>query len=159
MELKCSIVIIKILKYGQKDRTGEVEKKVFSALNNNNIFPKLYDFIKFESDKKYLIQSLHGPNLRRLQDLCDSQKFSEHTKYRIGVGLISCKRISSCNRIFAYGFKTRLHSLGNGTNESWYNLDFILIDFGFAVRYRDEKGIHFKKNKYFKQSILILYII
>ena len=140
-------VVIKLLKYGSKDKTGEIEKNVLVQLNKNSVLPKLYDLLEYDPNHKYLITSLHGPNLQKLEIFCHHHKFSRKTIYKIGIGLF--KYIEFLHEV------NYLHLDLKQDNILWLfepikinnnTLDFILIDFGFSIKYIDEKGFHIKKS-------------
>ena len=104
-------------------------------------FPKIYHYI-FSDNKKVIAQTLHGPNLKKLADLCGG-KLSLYTILSIGIELL--KRIETFHSFgLIHGdIKPSNVLYGNFTTKNILQKDSLyLIDYGVSKKYLTTKNKH-----------------
>ena len=117
-----------------------------------NSFPFYYPFPKFYYHEvadigNILIQSLTGPSLDKLYKFC-GLSFDETTICNIGIDLLECLEILHKDGLVHNDMKLdNMAILLQDIEKEKSDISCILIDFGFAIKYNNDKYIKGKKEK------------
>lgn len=134
-------IAVKVL--GEKEKKSDVSKeiKILKKLENQNHFPHIFIF---DNQENMIVQSLMGPDLKKLFVWCGN-KFPQKTVANIGIEIIKRLKILHNNGIIHKDIKPENLCWGNfSTNKSEDKNSIILIDYGLANYYINNKNEHYK---------------
>ena len=128
-------VAIKVLnKNNLNELTAYKEKQILINLKKFNLTPLFYELFPIDN-KLYLIESLHGPDLRKLKKFCGGS-FSKETVYHIGADLLFYIEYVHNVGYLHYDIKDdNVILLTNPMEINKHLLNFTLIDYGLSVQY------------------------
>jgi hypothetical protein len=123
------------------DLTFLNEVEIMKKLKKYRIFSFIYDSFEFNG-RKFLIENLHGPSLDKIVEFCDN-KLSINTIYQIGIEILYCIKLFHEEGYLYLDLKS--DNIAILLNPILYNdkhMHLTLIDYGFAIKYKDLNGNH-----------------
>jgi hypothetical protein len=116
----------------------EIEELMMNKLRKFKIFSNFHDKI-LVNNKNYLIETLQGPNLEKLQNFCGG-KFSLVTTYKIGIDILQClKFIHKTGYVYLDLKCDNIVLLPSPIKYKKSVNKMTLIDFGFCEKYSKTK--------------------
>lgn len=139
-------VAIKIQNSGLQTNYLLPEIDVLLSLKNNNRFPQ-YFLSDYINEKYILVESLFGPNLKSLLDLCDGH-FDIITVCLIGIELLNLLETLHLKGYLYVDLKEDnvCIILGDASNKNITN-DIALVDFGHCCKFTDKENKHLTPKK------------
>lgn len=143
---KSNLVAIKSNNIIKSKNLINFEIDIMKKLEKYEIFSKFYDKIEV-IDRIFIVETLHGPTIEKLRNFC-GRKFSVKTIYKIGAEILLClKLFHEAGFIYLDLKSDNISLLLNPITVNGSEINITLIDYGFAEKYMDDKGIHYSKNK------------
>lgn len=131
-------VAIKSSNEENKKNYFEVEALMMEKLKKFKIFSSFHDKI-LTNNKNYLIETLQGPNLEKLQKFCGG-KFSLVTTYKIGIDILQClKFIHRTGYVYLDLKCDNIVLLPSPIKYKKSVNKMTLVDFGFCEKYSQTK--------------------
>lgn len=118
------------------------EAGIIQILQKTKLFPTIYDFIN-DDFYFYIVETIQGPDL--LKFIKFANNLDIQTYYLFGIELIKNLQIMHNNGFLHVDIKEdNFVSLTKPKKMSGELLHFILIDYGFSVQFKSDKGIHYE---------------
>lgn len=122
-----------------------------TIFKDQKFFPKIY-YYEFSDNKKIIVQTLLGPNLRKLADLCGG-KLPLYTILSIGIELLKRIEIVHSFGIIHGDIKPSNILYGNFTVNKVEQKDSLyIIDYGLSRKYLTTKNMHIEYTRVEKIS-------
>lgn len=136
---------IKIFKDRKKENHSSFQKELnfIQEFRNEKFFPKLF-YSEYSNSNKIIIQSLHGPNLKKLAYLSGG-KFPLYSILSIGIELLKRVEIIHSHGIIHCDIKPSNILYGNFTDNNILEKDSLfLVDYGLSKKYLNNNNKHYE---------------